>query len=549
MVRMLAGRYRVEEAVGRGGSAVVHRGWDRTLKRRVAVKVFSSYRADGDEPSAEVLREARTAAGLNHPNVARVYDYGEATEGSHRVPYLVMEFIDGDTLADRIAREGALPWPEAAMICAATAAALATAHERDLVHRDIKPRNVMLPSGGGVKVVDFGIAAAAGQNSVDTQGNLWGTPVSLAPEQLRGEPTYPAADIYALGLVLFECLVGRAAWQGSSVGEILAQRHNNPAPRLPRISGLPREIVKLYEACTADKPEQRPTAAEARAVLRRAAGLVPTLRPQISLLPAVPRAAGTLVTAAPAATTVAAPETPAAPSRPAGLLPKYVLSRSRPPGSRPQQQRSRRRAAAVASMAVATAVVSVLGLQLANGTANPGGRTAEAAVDGAAIAPTPQPIDTPPLGSASPRATTPTPTATTTAPVYAVPVDRTTRDHDSDNDDDYDPTKPPKSSKPTTKPTDDPTDPSESTPPTSPDPSTPTDDDPTDDPTTDPTDPDEPHDPESTPTPDDPTDDPTTDPETTPTGDHTTPPTGDGGVSGNSTGSSTGTGTGTSTES
>ncbi len=538
MVRMLAGRYRVEEAVGRGGSAVVHRGWDRTLKRRVAVKVFSSYRADGDEPSAEVLREARTAAGLNHPNVARVYDYGEATEGSHRVPYLVMEFIDGDTLADRIARDGALPWPEAAVICAATAAALATAHERDLVHRDIKPRNVMLPSGGGVKVVDFGIAAAAGQNSVDTQGNLWGTPVSLAPEQLRGEPTYPAADVYALGLLLFECLVGRAAWQGGSVGEILAQRHNNPAPRLPRISGLPREIVKLYEACTADRPEQRPTAAEARAVLRRAAGLVPTLRPQIALLPAVPRATGTPATSVEAATVPSA----VTPSRPAGLLPKSVVSRTRPGGSRPQQ-RSRRRAAAVASMAVATAVVSVLGLQLANGTGNPGGRTAEAAVDGAAIAPTPQPIDTPPVSSASPRATTPTATdATTTAPVYAVPVDRTTRGDYSD-DDDNEGTKPPKSTRPTAKPTDDPTDPAESTPPSS-GPSTPTDE-PTDDPTDEPTDPQEPEDPESTPTPDEPTDDPTTDPESTPTGDNSPPVTGDGGgtssVSSNGSGSGSGT--------
>ncbi|GIE25507.1 hypothetical protein Ahu01nite_086090 [Winogradskya humida] len=280
-VRTLAGRYRVEEAVGRGGSAVVHRGWDRTLKRRVAIKLFSSYRAEGNEPSIDVLREARTAAGLNHPNVARVYDYGEALEGTERVPYLVMEFLDGDTLADELARTGALDWHRAAEICAATAAALAAAHERNLVHRDVKPRNVML-TPTGVKVVDFGIAAVAGQNSVDTHGRLWGTPASLAPEQLRGEPTFPAADVYGLGLLLFECLAGTPAWPGQTVGEILALRHDQRTPRLPRIPGLPRDIIRLYEACTSEDPARRPTAAHAAETLRRTAGLMPTVRPAIA---------------------------------------------------------------------------------------------------------------------------------------------------------------------------------------------------------------------------------------------------------------------------
>ena len=362
-MRSLAGRYRVDQAVGHGGSAVVHSGYDRTLKRRVAIKLFSPYRPDSAAPSFDVLREARAAAALTHPNVARVYDYGEATDGDQRLPYLVMEFLEGDTLADRLAATGVLEWSRAAAVCADVAAALAAAHAGDLVHRDVKPRNVML-TPVGVKVLDFGIAARAGQNSLDTQGQLWGTPAHLAPEQLRGEPTYPAADVYALGLLLFECLTGTRAWPGTTVGEILAARCQQRAPRLPAIAGLPREIIRLYEACVADDPTRRPSAADVAAILRRAAGKTPTVRPAA------------------------------------------VITRTIAPVRR---QRSRSRAAITASIAVAAALVSIIGLQVANGYATPGGRPAEAAVDGAPATRAPQPV------------TTPTPTST--QPVRDVPVE------------------------------------------------------------------------------------------------------------------------------
>ncbi|GAA3926541.1 serine/threonine-protein kinase [Actinoplanes auranticolor] len=363
-MRSLAGRYRVEQAVGHGGSAVVHSGYDRTLKRRVAIKLFSPYRPDSSAPSADVLREARAAAALNHPNVARVYDYGEATDDAdQRVPYLVMEFLDGDTLADRIAATGAFAWSRAAEICADVAAALAAAHARDLVHRDVKPRNVML-TPAGVKVLDFGIAAMAGQHSFDAHGQLWGTPATLAPEQLRGEPTYPAADVYALGLLLFECLTGTRAWPGTSVGDILAARYQQRAPRLPGIAGLPRDLVRLYEACIDDDPARRPAAAEVAEILRRAAGKAPTVRPAAALTRTI------------------------APVR---------------------RKRSRSRTAITASIAVAAAFVSVIGLQVANGYSTPGGREAEAAVDGAPVPRAPQPA--------------PKPTVTSTQPVPDVPAD------------------------------------------------------------------------------------------------------------------------------
>lgn len=355
-MRSLAGRYRIEHAVGHGGSAVVHSGFDRTLKRRVAIKLFSPYRPDSGATPLDVLREARAAAALNHPNVARVYDYGEAVDGSQRIPYLVMEFLEGDTLADRMAAAGAFEWSRAAEICADVAAALAAAHARDLVHRDVKPRNVML-TPAGVKVLDFGIASLAGQNSIDTHGRLWGTPTHLAPEQLRGEPTFPAADIYALGLLLFECLTGTRAWPGTSVGEILAARHQGRAPRLPGIAGLPREIIRLYEASIADDPARRPSAGEVAEILRRAAGKAPAIRPAA------------------------------------------VLTRTIPPVRRRQY---RNRAALTASIAVAAAFVSIIGLQVANGYATPGGRPAEAAVDEVPATRAPQPIGVPTPTSARP---------------------------------------------------------------------------------------------------------------------------------------------------
>ncbi|WP_067502073.1 serine/threonine-protein kinase, partial [Actinoplanes sp. TFC3] len=332
-MRVLAGRYRLGDAVGRGGSAIVHRGFDRTLKRHVAIKLFFPYGPASDEPSAEVLREARTAAGLNHPNVARIYDYGEVTDDGERTPYLIMELLEGETLADRLTGVGVIEWRRAAEICADIASALAAAHEQDLVHRDVKPRNVML-TPSGVKVLDFGIAAAAGQNSFDTQGRLWGTPAHLAPEQLRGEPTFQAADVYALGLVLFECLTGKRAWPGQSVGEILASRHGRQAPHLPRIAGLPREVARIYEASTAEDPAKRPTAQAVAEVLRTAATTAPELRPAFRI------------------------------SIPA-----------------PVQGRSRRRALVTGAVAVMTAVLSIMGLQLANGASTPGGHKAEAAAD------------------------------------------------------------------------------------------------------------------------------------------------------------------------
>ncbi|MCO8273994.1 protein kinase [Actinoplanes sp. TRM 88003] len=425
-VQKLAGRYRVGEVLGQGGSAVVRYGFDSVLKRPVAIKMF-------DVSATGVLLEARTAAGLSHPNIAQVYDYGEIVDSDTRTPYLVMEFVGGETLADLIARTGALRWRRAAEIAAETASALAVAHAQNLVHRDVNPRNIML-TPDGVKVLDFGIAAVAGQPAIDANGALWGSPAYLAPEQLRGEPSYPAADVYGLGLLLFESLTGARAWPGEHVGAVLAARHDRPAPRLPRLAGVPRELVRLYEAATTEDPDARPAAVELAELFRRAgrpAPLTRQVRPVATIRPA---------------------------DQSAVLLPAPVTSR----------QRSRRRALVVGSAAVIAAIVSVVGVQLANGTVTPGGREAEAAVEGPRpVATSPQTSRPTPSPSASVRVRETTET-TTTQVRKKTPKTRTTKAPSSaptTKAPSSAPTSPPATTKPPVKPT--PTD-DETTPPVEP---------------------------------------------------------------------------------
>lgn len=228
-MKILAGRYRLEEPTGHGGMAVVHRAYDTVLRRTVAIKMLPPERCWDSAFRAAVQREARAAAQLCHPNIASVHDYGETTLAGTTQPFVVLEFVTGGTLADRLQRKGPLPWREAAGICAGVAAGLAAAHAHQLVHRDIKPANVML-SPAGVKVVDFGVATMAGQAAADDDGRMWGTPAYLAPEQLRHDTVSPAADVYAVGLLLHVCLTGRPPWPGDNATQVLTARRRQTDP-------------------------------------------------------------------------------------------------------------------------------------------------------------------------------------------------------------------------------------------------------------------------------------------------------------------------------
>ncbi|MEE6263038.1 serine/threonine-protein kinase [Plantactinospora sonchi] len=271
--QVLGGRYRLEEQLGQGGMAVVWRARDEVLGRSVAVKLLAGPHARDPVSRRRIRHEARAAAALSHPNIAQVYDYGESVTGLTCLPYVVMELVPGPTLEQRVAAEPVSP-RLAFRICAEVAAALTAAHAQGLVHRDIKPGNVLLPPSGA-KVVDFGIAAAVSPDSdaVEWGDELLGTPGYLAPERITGDTVEPASDVYGVGLLLYRLLAGQMPWSTETATEMLRAHVYVAPPPLPPLPGVPARVVELCHRCLAKEPAQRPTAREVAAVLARAAGV------------------------------------------------------------------------------------------------------------------------------------------------------------------------------------------------------------------------------------------------------------------------------------
>lgn len=268
---VLAGRYRLRRRLGAGGMSVVWLAYDRVLERPVAIKVLS-----GTGHTDRIRTEARAVARLVHPHVVNVFDYAETTTPDGTVlPFVVMELVDGESLAERL-RTGPLPWPTAVRLAGEVADALAAAHERGIVHRDVTARNVLL-TDTGAKVVDFGISVAAGTpDSEPGENTIVGTPAYLSPERLAGLPVEPAADVYSLGVLLHVLLTGDSPFGGETTGDVALSHWYGPPAPLPAIPGLPPEVDRLRRRCLAKRAKDRPAAAELATALAALATASPS---------------------------------------------------------------------------------------------------------------------------------------------------------------------------------------------------------------------------------------------------------------------------------
>jgi len=274
---VLADRYELGSRLGRGGTAVVFDAWDRVLDRRVAVKVLDALFTSANL-RRRFLMEARAAAGLAHPGLVAVLDTGEH-EG---LPFIVMEHVEGPTLAAVLAGRGALPAGLAAQVALDLCAALAAAHAHGLVHRDVKPANVMLPPDGGARLMDFGIARALGDTvALTLTTGILGTPHYMAPEQIAAGPPDARSDLYSLGVLLYECLTGRPPFHGSTAMAVAFQHVRATPVPLRRIRpDVPPSLEAVTLRALAKDPAQRwQTAGQLQDALRGAAEGFTTLRP------------------------------------------------------------------------------------------------------------------------------------------------------------------------------------------------------------------------------------------------------------------------------
>ena len=295
------GRYRILRKLGAGGMANVYLAEDQELGRRVAIKILNERHANDEQFVERFRREAKNAAGLSHPNIVSIFDRGQA-EGTY---YIAMEYLDGRSLKELITARGPAPIPVSVDYARQILAALRVAHRQNLVHRDIKPHNVLVDGEGRVKVTDFGIARA-GPSQMTEEGSIIGTAQYLSPEQAQGAPVTPASDLYSVGIVLYELLTGSVPFGGETPVE-LAMKHLSKVPEPPsRLRPeVPRDLDFVVMRALAKSPDERyQSADEMDADLARVAR-------GVSVSPETEEAA-TAIIARPitAATVLAPPATP-----------------------------------------------------------------------------------------------------------------------------------------------------------------------------------------------------------------------------------------------
>ncbi len=303
------GRYRIQRKLGAGGMADVYLAEDQELGRRIAIKILNGRHANDDQFIERFRREAKNAAALNHPNIVSIYDRGEAEE----TYYIAMEFLDGRTLKELIVSRGAAPVNVAIEYARQILSALRFAHRHGIVHRDIKPHNVMVDGEGRVKVTDFGIARA-GTSQMTEAGSIVGTAQYLSPEQARGGEVDPRSDLYSLGIVLYELLTGKTPFDGETPVEI-AMKHLSTAPKPPSAlrPDVPPELDMVVMRALAKNPDDRyQSADEMEGDLDRVARGARVSATTVDSATQVLRRPATAAAAATAATMIAPPPSAAA---------------------------------------------------------------------------------------------------------------------------------------------------------------------------------------------------------------------------------------------
>ena len=269
---VIGGRYRLDAEIGRGGMSTVYCAFDTVLERRVAIKLMHREIAADSDQLERFRREARSVAQLSHPHVVTVIDAGEELSpdweqpiggGAVGTPYIVLEYVDGETLKDVIRREGPLDIPQAIAYAIEIARALGAAHERQIVHRDVKPHNVLISEEGGAKITDFGIARTLTEEGLTMAGRVLGTTDYVSPEQALGQPVTGQSDLYSLGVVLFEMLTGDVPFHGSSPVAVAMKHVREEVPDVqllrPELSAATAAV--LDRAVSKDLARRYPDAA------------------------------------------------------------------------------------------------------------------------------------------------------------------------------------------------------------------------------------------------------------------------------------------------
>ena len=265
----IAGRYRIEGRLGVGGMSTVHLAFDDRLERYVAIKLLAEHLADDPTFVSRFRREALAAARLVHPNIVQVFDFG-FDEGHHQ-HFIVMEHVAGNSCAELLRDRGHLDVPQALAIVTQACRGLDYAHRNGVIHRDVKPGNLLVAKGDAVKLADFGIARAADQSSITQVGSVLGTAAYLSPEQARGDEAGPRADLYSLGVVAYQLLSGRLPYEASSLSELtLKQQREAPVPLDQLNDKVPHELAEVIALALSIDQEGRPPDAATLAEALRA---------------------------------------------------------------------------------------------------------------------------------------------------------------------------------------------------------------------------------------------------------------------------------------